>query len=257
VGDLAGFVAATYGRGMPLVHVPTSLLAMVDASIGGKVAVNMPQGKNLVGAFYQPRMVYMDVETLVSLPERERTSGWAEVLKHALILDPELLLEMESSVSRLLSLDKELAPRIIAKSVALKGHVVAEDERETTGKRTILNYGHTIGHALEAATEYQRLLHGEAVAIGMMGAAMLGHQVNVTPLLLIDRQRALLKSYGLPVSYQGADLAAVEQAMSLDKKTSGSLIQWVLLQDIGKPILHRGVPNALVQRILRELISDA
>ncbi len=255
VGDLAGFVAATFARGLPLVQVPTSLLAMVDASIGGKVAVNLPQGKNLVGAFYQPRLVFMDVETLQTLPERELTSGWAEVLKHALILDSSLLEEMESKASRLMALDRELTPQVIARSTAIKGRLVEEDEKETLGRRVILNYGHTIGHALEAITGYQRLLHGEAIAIGMVGAAMVGNAVGVTPAPLVARQRRLLSRYGLPVSYKGLDAEAVQRAMGLDKKVSGGTIQWVLLEEAGKAVVRKGVPQDVVQRVLGKLLS--
>ncbi len=255
VGDLAGFVAATFARGLPLIQVPTSLLAMVDASIGGKVAVNLPQAKNLVGAFYQPRMVFMDVESLQTLPQRELTSGWAEVIKHALILDPSLLKEMEVEAPRLRALDRELTPQIISRSSAIKGRLVGEDEKETLGKRIILNYGHTIGHALEAATGYQALLHGEAVAIGMMGAALIGNAIGVTPAPLVERQRKLLSSYGLPLSYKGMDAEAVQQAMGLDKKVSGGSIQWVLLEEAGKTVLRKGVPQDVVRKVVEKLLS--
>ena len=166
IGDLAGFVAATYLRGLPLVQVPTSLLAMVDASIGGKTAVNQREAKNLVGAFYQPLLVFADMAALRTLPERELTSGWAEVIKHALIMDANLLALLEDRVDALRALEPDATTQVVRRSMALKAQVVAEDEREMTGRRSILNYGHTVGHALEAAAGYGALLHGEAVALG-------------------------------------------------------------------------------------------
>jgi len=163
VGDLAGFVAATFLRGMPWIQVPTSLVAMVDASIGGKVGVNHPEGKNLIGAFYQPNLVLADCQILTTLPKREMTSGWAEVIKHGLILDKEFVQFLESNVNKLTKLEPELLTRAIARSAAIKAQVVSQDEKEREGKRTILNYGHTIAHGLEAATWYKHFLHGEAV----------------------------------------------------------------------------------------------
>ena len=171
VGDLAGFVAATYLRGMPVAQVPTSLLSMVDAAIGGKVAVDLPQGKNLVGAFYQPRFVLADVQTLETLPERELTSGWAEVIKHGLILDQELVTTLEQHRDSIRSLEPDVATDVIRRSAVIKADVVSRDEKETLGIRMLLNYGHTVGHAIETAAGYEGFLHGEAVSVGMMAAA--------------------------------------------------------------------------------------
>ena len=179
VGDLAGFVAATFLRGVPWIQVPTSLIAMVDASIGGKVGINHPEGKNLIGAFYQPDLVLADPQTLTTLPQRELTSGWAEVVKHGLILDKEYFQFLESSVNRLTKLEPEMITKAIARSAAIKAQVVSQDEKEKAGKRTILNYGHTIAHGLEATTQYKRFLHGEAVAIGMMGATKLSQRLSL------------------------------------------------------------------------------
>lgn len=255
VGDLAGFVAATLLRGLPLVHVPTSLLAMVDASIGGKVAVNHPQGKNLIGAFYQPRLVLADVLTLATLPQRELTSGWAEVIKHGLILSPNLFRLLEEHAERLIRLDRELTTEAVRRSAAVKARVVSEDEKET-GIRIILNYGHTIGHGLEAATGYERFLHGEAVAIGMMGAAMLSEQLRLLSSQVVKRQQALLQRFGLPTTCSGVDLAHVLKAMELDKKVVKKAVRWVLLSQIGKTVIRDDVPPESVKKVLEKLITD-
>ena len=256
VGDLAGYVAATFDRGMPLVQAPTSLAAMVDASIGGKVAVNLPEGKNLVGAFHQPRLILADVETLLTLPQRELNSGWAEAIKHGLILDEGLFQLVESRADDLLRLEPDIMTQVIRWSAAIKADVVSRDERETTGLRTLLNYGHTIGHALEAATEYGRFLHGEAIAVGMRGVALIGQQMGVTlDADLLKRQQALLDRFGLPGACPGVDLAAVQQAMELDKKTVGKRINWVLLERLGKAVVRDDVPPDLPFQVLRELAT--
>jgi|FaiFalDrversion3_1042247.scaffolds.fasta_scaffold01635_2 shikimate kinase/3-dehydroquinate synthase len=256
VTDLAGFVAATYARGLPLVHVPTSLLAMVDAAIGGKVAVNLPQAKNMVGAFYQPRAVVCDVAVLRTLPPRELRSGWAEAIKHALIADGELLERFESQAEALLALDPEAATEVIARSIAIKAHIVGEDEREERGLRTVLNYGHTLGHALESATDYASFLHGEAVAVGMTAAAEIGRRSGVTPPQLVARQRRLLERFGLPTRAPGVPLAAVRGAMALDKKVRGGSLRWVLLEDVGRPVVRGDVPLAVVEEVLSSLLGE-
>jgi 3-dehydroquinate synthase len=255
-GDLAGFVAATYLRGLPLVQVPTSLLAMVDASIGGKVAVDQREAKNLIGAFYQPLLVFADVATLRTLPERELTSGWAEVVKHALIMDADLLTLLEERVDALRALEPNVTTQVVRCSMALKAQVVAEDERELTGRRSILNYGHTAGHALEAATGYGVLLHGEAVALGMLVAAEIGRRMGLTPPELVERQEALLERFDLlrPLPKISAD--AVLAAMSLDKKVSGKSIRWVLLTGVGKPVLRSDVPLPLAREVVEELLAS-
>jgi shikimate kinase/3-dehydroquinate synthase len=253
VGDLAGFVAATFLRGMPWVQVPTSLVAMVDASIGGKVGVNHPEGKNLIGAFYQPNLVLADPQTLTTLPKRELTSGWAEVIKHGMILDEEFVQFLESNVNRLTKLEPELLARAIARSAAIKAQVVSQDEKEREGKRTILNYGHTIAHGLEAATRYKQFLHGEAVAIGMVGAAKLSQRLGLLPSDAVERQQALLQKFGLPAGFSGLDLTEITRAMELDKKTKEKAIRWVLLQDIGKAVIRSDVPQRDVLAVLQEL----
>ena len=257
VGDLAGFTAATYLRGLPLVHVPTSLLAMVDASIGGKVAVNLSEAKNLVGAFYQPRLVVTDVSALTTLPARELTSGWAEVAKHALIMDADLLSTLETQVADLRRLEPGVTAAVVRRNVELKAQVVSEDERETTGRRTILNYGHTVAHGLEAASEYEALLHGEAVAVGMAAAAEIGQRLGVTPPALAERQAAVLASFGLPQEAPGIDPERVLAATALDKKVSGRAVRWVLLEDVGRPVLRDDVPDALVRQAVRRACGAA
>ena len=255
VGDLAGFVAATYLRGLALVQVPTTLVAMVDAAIGGKTAVNHPQAKNIIGAFYQPRLVIADVETLSTLSRRELVSGWAEVAKHGLILDKEYFEFLENNADRLRGLEPEITTEAIKRSVAIKAKIVGEDEKER-GRRTLLNYGHTVAHGLEAATNYERFLHGEAVAIGMMGAAMLSHQMGLLEREVVERQRALLEGFGLPTTYSGVDLETVLKTMELDKKVEEKLVRWVLLTEIGQAVIRDDVPPEQVVGMLGELMAD-
>ena len=253
VGDLAGFVAATYVRGMPFAQVPTSLLAMMDASIGGKVAVDLPRGKNLVGAFYQPRLVLSDVSTLRGLPARQMASGWAEAIKHGLILDEDLLADFDRQRDALLALEPEAAAELIRRSVAIKANVVSRDERETLGVRVLLNYGHTIGHAIEAATGYDTYLHGEAVSVGMMGAANIALHRGLLDAEAVERQADMLRSFGLPLSCEGVSVDAIEEAMRSDKKVSAGSIRWVLLDGIGNAVTRNDVPPELVRQTLERL----
>ena len=255
IGDLAGFVAATFLRGLPWLQVPTSLMAMTDASIGGKVAVDHPQGKNLIGAFYQPSLVVADIKTLTTLPQRELTSGWAEVIKHGLTLDADFLRLLEDKAKELIKLKPDITSKVIARSAAIKCQVVSGDEREI-GKRTILNYGHTIAHGLEVAGKYDRFLHGEAVAIGMMGAARLSHRLKLLPQDAVERQEALLQKFGLPTDCSGVALNDVLAAMELDKKVRGKAIRWVLLEDIGKAVIRSDVPKKEVLAVLQEVIKS-
>jgi len=252
IGDLAGFVAATYLRGIPWVQVPTSLVAMVDASIGGKVAINHHEGKNLIGAFYQPNFVLADTQTLATLPKRELTSGWAEVVKYGLILDKEFFEFLESNAGRLMKLEQDVVSKAIIRSASLKAQVVSQDEKER-GQRIILNYGHTIAHGLEAATRYSHFLHGEAVAIGMMGAAKLSQKSGILPTNVVRRQQSLLQKFGLPTSFSSTGLAEIAKAMEVDKKTRAKKIRWVLLEDIGKTAIRANVPQQDVMAVLEEL----
>ena len=255
VGDLGGFVAATFLRGLEVIQVPTSLAAMVDASIGGKTAVNLPAAKNLVGAFHQPRAVLADLDTLRTLPRRELASGWAEAIKHGLILDKSLFELFEEKTEALLELEPGITAEVIARSMSIKAGIVEEDEKETTGRRTLLNYGHTIGHALEAATQYGELLHGEAVSIGMMAAARISHKMGLLSHETIERQERVLRSFGLPTKWPGANTSEVLKAIELDKKAASKRINWVLLEGIGLATLRSDVPSELVEEIVRELCS--
>ena len=253
VGDLAGFVAATFLRGLSFGQIPTTLLAMMDAAVGGKVAVDLPQGKNLVGAFYQPKFVLADVQTLQTLPRRELTSGWAEAIKHGLILDEDLLATFERMRDPIQALERDVATDVIRRSVAVKANIVSQDERETLGVRVLLNYGHTIGHAIEAATGYGHFVHGEAVSIGMMGAAYISEAMHMLSAEEVERQRSLLEGFGLPLTCGDIDLAAVADAMRSDKKTSAGAIRWVLLNGIGKAVTRHDVPVELVRATLERL----
>ena len=255
-GDLGGFIAATYLRGMPFVQVPTTLLAMVDASIGGKVAVNLPAGKNLVGAFHQPRLVLADVEALRTLPHREMTAGWAEVVKHGLILDRSLLDDIDRERDRLLDRDPAALADVITRSAAIKARVVTEDERETLGMRNLLNYGHTVGHALEAVLDYEGLLHGEAVAIGMSVAAEIAVRMRMLTGADLERQADALRSFGLPLKGPaGIDQAAVREAMALDKKVAGKRINWVLPDGIGNAVSRNDVPEDVVREAMAAILG--
>ncbi|HYM16585.1 MAG TPA: 3-dehydroquinate synthase [Dehalococcoidia bacterium] len=251
-GDMAGFAAATYLRGVPFVQAPTSLLAMVDAAIGGKVAVDHPRGKNLVGAFYPPRLVVEDTSLLASLPSRCLREGYAEVIKHGLIMDPPMLDVLDRDADRLLAVEPELTTQIVARNAALKAAVVSDDEREG-GRRAILNYGHTVGHAIEAACGYAGILHGEAISVGMMAAAAIGERIGVTPPAVAQRQRALFERYGLPLRHPGLDVDAVLAATAHDKKVAAKRVRWVLLEDLARPILRDDVPDAVVREALREI----
>jgi 3-dehydroquinate synthase len=253
-GDLAGFVAATYLRGLSLVQVPTTLLAMTDSAIGGKTGVNLPEGKNLVGAFHQPQLVLADVEVLRTLPEREYRAGWAETIKHALIRDPALLDFLEAHAESLLARNREALVEAVGRSMAVKAEVVSMDERED-GIRMILNYGHTAGHALEAAGNYQALLHGEAVTIGMAVAAAIGVGLGLTPPALRERQNTLIERFGLPLRAPALPFERTLAALALDKKVRGKRNRWILLEAAGKTTVRDDVPPDLVERSLREVMT--
>ena len=255
VGDLAGFIAATYLRGMPFVQVPTSMAAMVDASIGGKVAVNLPQAKNLVGAFYQPKGVFADVQSLSSLPKRELSEGWAEAIKHGFILDSNLVDVFEEHAENLMDVEPEISTEVIRRSMAIKAEIVSQDERETLGLRILLNYGHTIGHALESSTEYGRFFHGEGVSVGMIGVAQMACELGMIPREVVDRHFQLLDRFNLPTRASGVSPADVLRAMSLDKKTESGSNRWVMLEEVGKAVVRSDVPAELVERTVRELVS--
>lgn len=252
IGDLAGFVAATYARGLPLFMVPTSLLAMVDSSVGGKVGINHPRGKNLIGAFHQPVGVWIDTAMLDTLPDREYRSGLAEVVKYGVSLDADLLAYLEEHGDAILERDGECLRHIITRSCELKASIVERDEREETGLRAVLNYGHTFGHAFETVGGYGRWLHGEALAAGMMCAAQLAARRGLISADLIDRQRRLLVRFGLPTAPLGwpeKDLLAV---MRNDKKAVAGRLRFVLPQALGSATLVENIPEADVRAVLIE-----
>ncbi|HEX9038460.1 MAG TPA: 3-dehydroquinate synthase [Ktedonobacterales bacterium] len=254
VGDLAGFAAATWLRGVPLVQLPTSLLAQVDASIGGKVAIDHPRGKNLIGAFYQPRLVVADTSTLLTLPGRACTEGWAEVIKHGAALDSGYFTAIERDANALLAAHPAELTAAVARSVAIKGAVVAGDERESEdGQRALLNYGHTLGHAIETVTGYTAWLHGEAVSAGMVFAAQLGVRLGVTPPEVAARVEALLSAFGLPTRLDGLDGSALLRATHWDKKARDGQVRWVLLTGLGASVAYGPAPEAALRSTLAEL----
>lgn len=234
IGDLAGFAAATYLRGVPYVQIPTTLLAQVDSSVGGKTGVNHRDGKNLIGAFYQPRLVLIDVDALASLPRRELVAGLSEIIKYGIIEDPELFRLLETNIDRLIDLDRELLIQVITRSCAIKARVVAQDEREDD-YRAVLNFGHTIGHALEAATEYREFLHGEAVAIGMAKAAVISARHGCCDERNVKRIHDVIERTGLPTELPKTIARhRLIQGMEVDKKSAGGKIKFVLCEGIGK-----------------------
>ncbi|GIW13197.1 MAG: hypothetical protein KatS3mg062_0636 [Tepidiforma sp.] len=246
VTDLGGFAAATILRGVPFIHAPTSLLAMADAAIGGKTGIDHPRGKNLIGAFAQPRAVVIDPLLLRTLPPRQLRNGWAELLKHGFILDETLVRDLEAASIEGPPLT---SPDLIARSVAIKAAVVSEDERES-GRRTLLNYGHTIGHAIEAVTRYETYLHGEAVAIGMRAAGIISTELGLLPDPDFKRQQALIQRFGLPETAPGLDPRAIFDATLSDKKARAGSIRWVLLERLGHAVTRQGVPEALVHHAI-------
>lgn len=251
VGDLAGFVAATFLRGIAYVQVPTSLLAQVDSSVGGKVAVNLKEGKNLVGAFYQPRLVLCDVGTLATLPEREYRSGLAEVAKYGVIADARLFEQLEANAAAVLARHFGLLEEFVARCCQIKADVVAKDETES-GLRQILNFGHTIGHALEAVAGYGRLLHGEAVALGMAAAAHISMRVTGLSAEERDRLVRLLTVLELPVRTRLTQQRrrALLQTMRLDKKARAGQVTFVLARRLGEVVWGQSVPEAVVNEAL-------
>lgn len=234
IGDLAGFAAATFLRGVPFVQLPTTLLAQVDSSVGGKTGVNHPAGKNLIGTFYQPHLVLIDIETLRSLPRREFVAGLVEVVKYGAILDAELFVLVEQNLDRILALDTELLRQIVRRCCELKATVVQRDERESD-YRSILNFGHTLGHAIESLTDYKRYLHGEAVAIGMAFAARMSRSRGYCKDETVRRIVELLKRAGLPVEVPkeliGTNLGVVIES---DKKVADGKVKFVCLDDLGR-----------------------
>tara|TARA_A100001037_G_scaffold269796_1_gene264205 strand:+ start:828 stop:1919 length:1092 start_codon:yes stop_codon:yes gene_type:complete len=254
VGDLAGFLAASYLRGIDLVQVPTTLLAQVDSSVGGKVGVNLKSGKNLVGAFYQPKLVLCDLDVLKSLPAREFRAGMAEVIKYGIIHDARFFGLLEKNRRQILKRDGEIMTRMVARSCQIKSDVVAADEQEG-GLRAILNYGHTIGHGLEAITRYGTYLHGEAISIGQVAAAHLSERQSGLSPKAVSRIRNLFEAFGLPVSVSlgASQERRLFQAMRLDKKVSDGALKFVLAERIGRVRFGVSVSDDQVREALAQV----
>jgi 3-dehydroquinate synthase len=253
IGDIAGFTAATYLRGIPLIQVPTTVVAQVDASIGGKTGVDHPSGKNLIGAFYQPRMVYIDPSVLTTLSDREYRSGLAEVVKYGIILDGDFFSRLEKEADRILARNPGSLLEVVNRCCELKAGVVQEDEREG-GLRRILNFGHTIGHAIETMGRYRRHLHGEAVSIGMVCAARIGLLLGLCSDSDVERISALLIRFGLPVSLPKISPADLLRIVALDKKMAAGKIHFVLPERVGKVTVRALQPkevSGLIQRLIR------
>ena len=234
IGDLAGFIAATYARGLRFLQIPTTLLAQVDSSVGGKVGINLPDAKNMVGAFWQPAGVLIDTATLDTLPAREYRAGLAEVVKYGVILDEEFFEYLERTESDINQRKPSVLIDIVERSCQLKAKIVSEDEREESGLRAVLNYGHTFAHALESVTGYRELLHGEAVSIGMLCASRLAEHLGRFDHASTERQAALLQNLGLPVAVPQVDHANILKAFRSDKKSEGNNLRFVLPSRIGK-----------------------
>jgi 3-dehydroquinate synthase len=249
IGDLAGFAAATYQRGMPLVQIPTTLLAQVDSSVGGKTAVNHPLGKNMIGAFYQPSAVIIDSATLSTLPDREYASGLAEVVKYGAIRSPELFAWLESNVDPLLSRDEATLAQAIHESCRIKAEIIAADERET-GERALLNFGHTFGHAIEVGTGYGAWLHGEAVAAGMVLAGELSVRMAGFPAAENRRLKQLLFRFGLPVDPPALGAERYLELMARDKKVDAGKLRLVLLEALGRPTIRTDILRSALRALL-------
>ncbi|HPS03087.1 MAG TPA: 3-dehydroquinate synthase [Candidatus Sumerlaeota bacterium] len=253
VGDMTGFAAATYMRGIEFIQVPTTLLAMVDSSVGGKTGVNLTRAKNSVGAFWQPKLVFMDLVFLRTLPVEEFRSGFAEVIKHGVIRDADYFEFLEKNRERIFALDGEALVRVVAGSCRVKADVVAHDEREA-GLRAILNFGHTVGHALEALSGYGQVRHGEAVAIGMVAAARIARAMGVcTDEALTGRLERLIETSGLPACIQGLELQAVLDRMKSDKKVLDGHLRFVLPVKMGEVVIRNDVPREILSRVIEEM----
>ena len=251
VGDMAGFLAASYLRGIGFVQVPTTLLSQVDSSVGGKVGVNLKAGKNLVGAFYQPRLVLCDLNTIKTLPKRELRAGLAEVIKYGIIEDSKLFKRLERKMSDLLNLDTIEMAYIVARSCQIKAKIVEQDETEN-GLRAILNYGHTIGHALEAISSYGKFLHGEAISIGQVAASKISRDLHGLSQSEVDRIEALFTAAGLPtkIHLSKNEIKKLLAAMKLDKKVSDGKVNFVLASAIGKVSFGIESPEATIKASL-------
>ena len=254
VGDLAGFVAATYMRGVHFIQLPTSLLAQVDSSVGGKVAVNHPMGKNLIGCFYQPEAVFMELDFMETLPEREIRTGLGEIVKYGIIYDGDFFRFLEEHSSSAGALEEDAMVHMIARSCEIKAAVVAEDEKES-GLRRILNFGHTMAHAIEKETGYLRYNHGEAVAIGMAGAAYISRDMGMIEDAVVQRITDLLEALHLPTKAAGCTVDGMYADIFHDKKTVNGRVNWVLMKSVGEVVLRDDVPEDVVRSAMGRCVS--
>ncbi|MBO6304984.1 MAG: 3-dehydroquinate synthase [Selenomonadaceae bacterium] len=254
VGDLAGFIAATYLRGVPFLQISTSLLSAVDSSVGGKVAVNHRLGKNLIGAFYQPEAVFIDTDFLKTLPKREIKTGFGEIVKYGVIMDADFIDFLEQNAEKIFDIDEELYTPIIAKSVKIKADVVSKDEREGDLRR-ILNFGHTVGHAVEKQTNFKVYNHGEAVAIGIIAAMKISEKLNLITNEDFIRVEKLLERLKLPIKAEGVTLEGIKRSMMSDKKTVNGKINFVLPVKIGEVIVKNDVPESVVDNAIEYVIK--
>ncbi|MCX7048278.1 MAG: 3-dehydroquinate synthase [Candidatus Sumerlaeota bacterium] len=252
VGDVAGFLAATYMRGVRFVQVPTTLLAMVDSSVGGKTGVNHPLAKNIIGAFYQPQLVVADPKTLRTLPRSEFRAGYAEVIKYGVIWDEALFASLEENLEQIFALAPELIGEIVRRSCEIKAEVVSRDERESS-LRAILNFGHTFGHALEAITQYRQYLHGEAVAVGMVAAARTAEKMGMLEAAACARIEKHIGDAGLPTRFPAMDTEAFLARFSKDKKAVEGKIRFILPERIGKVVICDDVPLPLTREVVKEM----
>ncbi|VAX37811.1 3-dehydroquinate synthase [hydrothermal vent metagenome] len=255
IGDLAGYVAAAYKRGIPYVQVPTTFLAQVDSSIGGKVAVNLPTGKNLVGAFHQPKVVWSDIAVLSSLDQRQIRNGLAEALKYGVIYDKKLFHYIAQHYNELLGADYAALLKVVTRSSQIKAEIVVEDEKETKGIRTILNFGHTIGHAIESAGKYKLYQHGEAIALGMRIAADISHQLGMLDSPSVALLNEVLSNIGLPETTQKLRLTDILKIMDHDKKFINGQNRFVLVTEIGKVKVVEGVAMDVIKRATQKYMD--
>lgn len=248
-GDLAGFIAATYMRGIDFIQIPTSLLAMVDSSVGGKVAVNHSIAKNIIGAFYQPEFVYINVRTLATLPKREFSSGMAEIIKHGFIFDEVFLNSLDENMDKLMSLDIEALAEAITTSCRIKAGIVEQDEKEN-GIRAILNFGHTIGHAIEAVAGYDKYTHGEAISIGMVYESLIAKEMGLVDNVYVERLRSILERANLPTAINDMDIEKLIEKMFYDKKNLDKGITFILPAGYGKVEIFKNIGTDLIRRVL-------
>jgi 3-dehydroquinate synthase len=256
IGDLAGFVASIYKRGIPYIQIPTTLLAQVDSSIGGKTAVDLTEGKNLVGAFYQPRLVFIDIKVLKTLGLRQVRAGLAEIIKYGIIKDRKLFLYLERNYKNILALKPKNLEFIVSRCVDIKSKVIQRDEREEKGLRTILNFGHTIGHALEIAGDFKKYNHGEAVALGMLVAADMSKKLKLITNEISQRIEKLIAAMGLPIKIEKIPIGDIIKAHYRDKKFIGPKNRFVLIKNIGQTLILENIPLEIIRESLARRISS-